>query len=103
MVTCIYETGTMLALISNVPSSPILVGLMMEAIWFSETPVLTRAIMLIVTSDISNSSILVTLIMEAIGSFETFLTRTTRRNIPVDGILQYKRRFKKKEKYLKRE
>jgi hypothetical protein len=59
--TRIVELGTMLALTSNqctlanvVPSSPILVTLMMEALHFSETSILTRV---------------------------------TRPNIPVDGIL----------------
>jgi hypothetical protein len=42
-----------------------------------------------VTSNVSSSPILVTLMMEAIRSSETsILKRTTRRNIPEDGIPQ---------------
>jgi hypothetical protein len=42
-VTRIGELGTMLAVTSVVPSSPILVPLMKEALGSSETSVLTRA------------------------------------------------------------
>jgi hypothetical protein len=44
--------------------------------------------MLVIVNVIPNSPIFVTLIMEAIYSSETsVLTRTTRRNLPEDGIL----------------
>jgi hypothetical protein len=42
-VTRIGELGTMLVTVNLVPSSPILVTLMKEALSFSETSVLTRA------------------------------------------------------------
>jgi hypothetical protein len=39
------------------------------------------------SSAVRSSSILLTLMIEALSSFETVLTRTTRHNIPDDGIL----------------
>jgi hypothetical protein len=50
-VTRIYEQGTMLVTASAVPSSPILVTLMKEALSSSETLVLTRATRRIVLED----------------------------------------------------
>jgi hypothetical protein len=92
-----------------VPSTPILVTLMMEATRSSETSVLTRATLrniqescivhsrsvlrLQVTANVPSSPILVTLIMETIYSSEmSILTRATRRNIPEDDILHSHRR-----------
>jgi hypothetical protein len=44
--------------------------------------------LLLVTANVPSSLILVTVMMEALHSSETsFLTRTTLRNIPEDGIL----------------
>jgi hypothetical protein len=44
---------------------------------------------LLLTANVSSSFILVTLMMEAVCSIETsVLTRSTRRNVPEDGILR---------------
>jgi hypothetical protein len=69
MVTRIDEVGTTLAVTSNY-------------------------LQLLVTAKfVPSSSILVTMMMEALCSLEkSFLTRTTRRNIPDDGILHSLRR-----------
>jgi hypothetical protein len=84
-----------------VPSSPILVTLMMEVIRSSETSVLTRYLiflrsvrrLLVTASVVPSSPILVTLMMEALNSSETsVLTRAARRNIPEDANLHSHRR-----------
>jgi hypothetical protein len=72
---CAAAQRSSVAGIANVvPSSPILVTLMMDAMRSSETSVLTRA----TQHNISEDGIL---------HEEWFLTRATRRNIPEDGIL----------------
>jgi hypothetical protein len=72
---------------SVVPSSPILVTLMKEALSFSETRSVLR--LLFTASAVPRSPILVALMKEALSSSETsVLTRATRRNIPEDTILQ---------------
>jgi predicted hotdog family 3-hydroxylacyl-ACP dehydratase len=92
---------------SVVPSSPILVTVMKEALSSSETSVLTRATqrnipedavrhlvflcsvrqLLVMANVVTSSPILVTLMMETLGSSETSgLTRVTWCNIPEDGI-----------------
>jgi hypothetical protein len=100
-----------------VPSSPISVTLMMEAIRFSETSFITTAIqrkipeygilqgqcfvhkkfvavqLLVITKIVPSSPIPVTLTMEARRSSETSVaTRATRRNIAKDVILHSLRR-----------
>jgi hypothetical protein len=104
---------------SVVPSTPILVILMMETIHSSETSILTTGMRRDITEDgilkfslkfskkkkyyniqctltlsqFWTSPILVTLINEALSSSESsVLTRATRRNIPEDTILHSHRR-----------
>jgi hypothetical protein len=79
----------MLLVTANVPSSPVLVTLMMEALRSSETlAVNSNRHTLLVTATVPNSPILVTLMMEALRSSESsILTRATLRNILEDGIL----------------
>jgi hypothetical protein len=73
----IRSTFRLLVTANVVPSSPILLILMTEALSSSETLVLTR-----------NSPIPVTLMMEPLRSSEmSGLTRATRRNIPEAAIL----------------
>jgi hypothetical protein len=77
---------------SIVPSSPILVTLMKEALGSSETSVLVflRSVrrLLVAASVVPSSPILVTLMKETLVSSETsVLTRATRRNVPEDNIL----------------
>jgi hypothetical protein len=94
---------------SIVPSSPILVTLMKEALCSSETSVLTRATrrnirahlvflrsvrrLLVRASVVPSSPIFVTQMEGVLSSSETsVLTRATRRNIPEDTILYSHRR-----------
>jgi hypothetical protein len=87
-----------------IPSSPILVTLLMEALSCSETSFLTRFERLNIQEHgilhsqhrenlkyynvVPSSPILATLMMQALCSSETsLLTRATPRNIPEDGIL----------------
>jgi hypothetical protein len=81
-----------------VPSSSILITLMMEAIRSSETSVLTRGThsvrrFLVTAGVVPSSPSLVTLMKGALSSSETsVLTRASQRNIPVDAILHSHRR-----------
>jgi hypothetical protein len=83
--------------VSVVPSSPILVTLMKEALGSSETSVLTTAAatsnrrsvrrLLVAASVVPSSPILVTLMKEALGSSETsVLTRATSQKTPFFNI-----------------
>jgi hypothetical protein len=106
-VTRIGELGTTLAITSNrrtlrllvtasvVPSSPILVTLMMEALSSAETSVFLHSVrrLLVTVSIVPSSPILVTLMKEALSFSDTsVLTRATWRNIPEDTILHSHRR-----------
>jgi hypothetical protein len=76
---------------SVVPSSPILVTLVKEAL--SSCEVFLRSVrrLLVTASVVPSSQILVTLMNEELRSSErSVLTRTTRRNKPDDGILHRK-------------
>jgi hypothetical protein len=107
-VTRIGELGTTLAVTSNrrtlrsntnsvrwllgttsaVPSSPIFVTLMKEALSSSETSVLTKRVSVASYASVVPSSLILVTLMEALRSSETsVLARATRRNIPEDGIL----------------
>jgi hypothetical protein len=75
--------GTSVASYGYIPSSPILVTLMMEALSISSQRASVASY-----SYVPSSPILVTLMMEALSSSETsVLTRVTRRYIPEDAIL----------------
>jgi hypothetical protein len=105
-VTRISEVGTTLAVTSNrrtkflhsvrrllvtasvVPTSPILVTLMKEALSSSETSVRNVRLLLVTASVVHSSLILFTLMKEVLSSSETsVLTTATRPNIPEDDIL----------------
>jgi predicted hotdog family 3-hydroxylacyl-ACP dehydratase len=104
MLVFLRSVRLLLVTTSVVPSSPILVTLMKEALSSPEALVLTRATrrnthlvflrsvrrLLVRASVVPSSPILVTLMKEALSSSETsVLTRVARRNIPEDTILRF--------------
>jgi hypothetical protein len=89
-VTSFRSVRRLLVTASVVPSSPILVTLMKEALSSSETSVFIRSVrrLLVTGSVVPSSPILFAVIKEALSSSETsVLTRATWRNIPEDTIL----------------